>query len=47
MSNFQNFKEVLTSKETFYSSLTNRSDKIYELVTKNMNLFLMFGMNLK
>ena len=47
MSDFQKFKEVLTSKEKFYSSLTNRSDKVYELVTKNMNLFLMFGMNLK
>ena len=47
MSDFQKFKEALTNKEKFYSSLTNRSDKVYELVTKNMNLFLMFGMNLK
>ena len=41
MSDFRKFKEELPSKEKFYSSLTVKK------VTKNMNLFLMFGINLK
>ena len=42
MSDLEKFKEELPSKETFYSSLTDR-----KLVAKNMNMFLMFGKNLK
>ena len=36
------FKEELPGKEMFYSSLTNRKIK-----DKNMNMFLMFEINLK
>ena len=42
MSNFEKFKEELPSKEKFYSSLTDR-----KISAKNMNMFLMFGINLK
>ena len=42
MSDFEKFKEQLPNKEKFYSSLTGK-----KLVTKNMNLFLRFGTNLK
>ena len=42
MSNFEKFKEELPSKEKFYSSLTDR-----KISAKNMNMFLMFGTNLK
>ena len=42
MSDFEKFKEELPRKEKFYSSLTDR-----KLVTKNMNMFLMFGKSLK
>ena len=40
MSNFENFKEELPSIEKFYSSLTGK-----KLVTKKINMFLMFGKN--
>ena len=42
MGDFEKFKEQLQSKEKFYSSLTGK-----KLVTKNMNMFLMFETNLK
>ena len=42
MSNFEKFKEKLSSKEKFCSSLT-----VKKLLTNNMNMFLMFGNNLK
>ena len=42
MNDFEKFKEKLPSKEKFYSLLTDR-----KLLTKNMNMFLMFGINLK
>ena len=42
MSNFENFKEELPNKEKFYSSLTGK-----KLVTKKINMFLMFGKNCK
>ena len=42
MSDFKKFKEQLPSKEKFYGSLTGK-----KLVTKNMNMFLRFGTNLK
>ena len=42
MSNFEKFKEQLPSKEKFYISLKGK-----KIVTKNINLFLMFGTNLK
>ena len=43
MSDFENFKEELPSKETFYNSLTGKkiSDKEYEHVFKVWNKFLM------
>ena len=37
MSNFEKFKDELPNKEKFYSSLTDK-----KLVTKNMNIFLIF-----
>ena len=43
MSDFGKFKEDLPSKERFYSSFNGK--KI--LMTKNMNMFLMFGINLE
>ena len=42
MSDFEKFKEQLPSKEKFYSSLTGK-----KLVTKDMDMFLRFGTNLK
>ena len=42
MSDFEKFKEQLPSKENFYSLLT-----VKRLVTKNMNMFLRFGINFK
>ena len=42
MSEFETFKEELPSKEMFYSFLISKM-----LLTKNMNMFLMFGINLK
>ena len=42
MYDFEKFKEELSSKEKFYSLLTGK-----KLVTKNTNMFLMFGTNLK
>ena len=42
MTNFEKIKEELPSKGNFYSLLTDK-----KLVTKNMNLFLMFGKKLK
>ena len=43
MSNFEKFKEELSSKDKFYSSLTDRkiSDKEYELVLNVSNKFEM------
>ena len=43
MSDFENFKEELPSKETFYNSLTGKkiSDKEYEHVFKVCSKFLM------
>ena len=38
MSDFENFKEQLPSKEKFYISLTGK-----KIVTKSMNMFLRFG----
>ena len=38
MSDFEKFKEELSSKEKCYSSLTDE-----KLLTKNMKMFLMFG----
>ena len=40
--NFEKIKEELPSKGNFYSLLKDK-----KLVTKNMNLFLMFGKKLK
>ena len=42
ISDFEKFKEELPGKEMFYSSLTDKN-----LVTKNINMFLMFGRYLK
>ena len=42
MTNFEKIKEELPSKGNFYSLLTDKN-----LVTKNMNLFLMFGKKLE
>ena len=42
MSDFENFKKELTSKEKFYSSLTGK-----KIVAKNIKMFLKFGTNLK
>ena len=42
MSDFEKFIEQLRSKEKFHSSLTGK-----KLVTKNMNMSLRFGTNLK
>ena len=42
MSGFEKFKEQLPNKETFYSLLISK-----QLVKKNINMFLMFGTNLK
>ena len=42
MNDFEKFKEESVSKEKFYSSLADK-----KLVTKNMNMFLMFGINFK
>ena len=42
ISDFEKFKEELPSKEKFYSSLTDR-----KIMTKNMNMFLKLGINLK
>ena len=41
MSNFEKFKD-LPCKEKFYCSVAGKN-----LVTKNMNMFLRFGTNLK
>ena len=41
MSDFENFKEELPSKERFYSSLTNKK------INGKKNMFLMFRINLK
>ena len=41
MGDFEKFKEQLQSKEKFYGSLTGK-----KLVIKNMNMFLMFEINL-
>ena len=40
MSDFEKFKEELSSKEKCYSSITDE-----KLLTKNMKMFLMFGKN--
>ena len=42
ISDFEKFKEELPSKEKFYGSLTDR-----KIMTKNMNMFLKLGINLK
>ena len=42
MSDFEKFERELPSKEKFYSSLTGK-----KLVTKIMNIFLRFALNLK
>ena len=42
MSGFEKFKEQLPNKEKFCSTLTGK-----KIVTKNMNMFLRFGTNLK
>ena len=39
---FEKFKEELPRKEKFYSSLTSK-----EIVIKNMNMFLRFGIHFK
>ena len=41
MNDFEKFKEKLPCKEKFYGSLTDK-----KLVTKNMNMLLMFGKSL-
>ena len=43
MNDFENSKEKYPSKEYFHSSLARKK----KLVTKNMNMFLMFGIHLK
>ena len=43
MSDFEKFKEELSSKEKFYSSFTGKK----KLVTRNMNMLLMFRISLK
>ena len=42
ISHFEKFKEQLPNKERFYSLLTGT-----KLVTKNMNMLLRYGTNLK
>ena len=42
MRDFEKFKEELPRKEKFYSSLTSK-----EIVIKNMNMFLRFGIHFK
>ena len=42
MTDFKKFKDKLPSKENLYSSFTSK-----KLVTKNMIMCLMFGINLK
>ena len=42
VADFEKFKDKLPIKEKFYSSLTNK-----KMVTKNLIMFLMFGINLK
>ena len=42
MSDFEKLKEQLPSKEKFYSSLIGK-----KLVTEKINMFLIFGTNLK
>ena len=42
MRDFEKFKEELPRKEKFYSSLTSN-----EIVIKNMNMFLRFGIHFK
>ena len=42
MSDFEKFKEKFLSKERFSSSLIGK-----KLIAKNINMFLMFGTNLK
>ena len=42
MTDFEKFKEKLTSNGKVYSSL-----KVKKIVTKNMIMFLMFGISLK
>ena len=42
MSDFEKLKEQLPSKERFYSLLIGK-----KLVTEKINMFLMFGANLK
>ena len=43
MSEFEKFKEKLSSKEKFFSSFKSKKKS----VTKNINMFLKFGTNLK
>ena len=43
MSEFEKFKEKLSSKEKFFSSFKSKKKS----VTKNTNMFLKFGTNLK
>ena len=43
MSEFEKFKEKLSSKEKFFSSFKSKKKS----VTKNTNIFLKFGTNLK
>ena len=43
MTDSEKFKEKLSSKEKFYSSLTGKK----KLETKNITMLLMFGINLK
>ena len=43
MSEFEKFKEKLSSKERFFSLLKSKKTS----VTKNINMFLKFGTNLK
>ena len=44
ISEFEKFKEKLSSKEKFFSSFKSKKKKS---VTKNINMFLKFGTNLK
>ena len=42
MNDFEKFKEELPSRKRFYSLLLSK-----KIVTKSMNMFLRFGINLK